>query len=67
MNTKTVFSIQYNGIRYQVREIRYSSNYVRYDILQNRRVVNMSGFFTKRSAILELLQLVRMNVIKWLE
>lgn len=67
MNTKTIFSIQYNGIRYQVREIRYSGNYVRYDILQNRRVVNMSRFLTKQSAILELLQLVRMNVIKWLQ
>lgn len=67
MNTKTIFSIQYNGIRYQVREIRYSSNYVRYDILQNRHVVNSSQFLTKRSAVLELLQLVRMNVIKWLQ
>lgn len=67
MNTKTVFSIQYNGIRYQVREIRYSSNYVRYDILQNRQVVNSSRFLTKRSAILELLQLVRLNIIKWLQ
>ena len=67
MNTKTIFSIQYNGIRYQVREIRYSSNYVRYDILQNRQVVNSSRFLTKRSAILELLQLVRLNVIKWLQ
>lgn len=67
MNTKTIFSIQYNGIRYQVREIRYSSNYVRYDILQNRQVVNSSRFLTKRSAILELLQLVRMNIIKWLQ
>lgn len=67
MNTKTVFSIQYNGIRYQVREIRYSSDYVRYDILQNRQVVNSSRFLTKRSAILELLQLVRLNIIKWLQ
>lgn len=66
MNTKTVFSIQYNGNRYQVREIRYSINYVRYDILQNRRVINSSRFLTKRSAILELLQLVGRNVIKWL-
>ena len=67
MNTKTVFSIQYNGIRYQVREIRYSSDYVRYDILQNRCVVNSSRFLTKKSAVLELLQLVRLNVIKWLQ
>lgn len=67
MNTKTIFSIQYNGIRYQVREISYSSGYVRYDILQNRRVVKSSQFLTKRSAILELLQLVRLNIIKWLQ
>lgn len=66
MNTKTVFSIQYNGIHYQVREIRYSGNYVRYDILQDRHVVNSSRYLTKRSAILELLQLVRLNVLKWL-
>lgn len=63
MNTKTVFSIQYNGSRYQVREIRYSSAYVRFDILQDRRVINASRFLTKRTAILELLQLVRLKVI----
>lgn len=63
MNTKTVFSIQYNGSRYQVRELSYSRNYVRYDILQDRRVINSSRFLTKRTAILELLQMVRLNVI----
>lgn len=63
MNTKTVFSIQYNGSRYQVRELSYSSSYVRYDILQDRRVINSSRFLTKRTAILELLQMVRLNVI----
>lgn len=65
MNTKTIFSIQYNGNRYQVRELRYSSNYVRYDILQNRQVLNNSRFLSKRGAILELLQMVRLNVINW--
>ena len=64
MNTKTVFSIQYNGSRYQVREIRYFSNYVKFDMLQDRRVINTSRFLTKRTAILELLQLVRLKVIK---
>lgn len=63
MNTKTVFSIQYNGSRYQVRELSYSSSYVRYDMLQDRRVINSSRFLTKRTAILELLQIVRLNVI----
>lgn len=64
MNTKTIFSIQYNGSRYQVREIRYSSTYVRFDILQDRRVIKKSRFFTKRTAIWELLQLVRFNILK---
>lgn len=63
MNTKTVFSIQYNGSRYQVRELSYSSYYVRYDILQDRRVLNNSRYLTKRAAILELLQIVRLAVI----
>lgn len=64
MNTKTIFSIQYNGSRYQVREIRYSSYIDRYDILQDRRVVKSSRYFTKKTAILGLLDLVRLNVIK---
>lgn len=64
MNTKTIFSIQYGGSRYQVREISYSSCIVRYDILQDRRVLKSSPYFTKRSAVLELLQLVRLNVIE---
>lgn len=63
MNTKTVFSIQYNGSRYQVRELSYSSNYVRYDMLQDRRVINSSRFLSKHTAILELLQIVRLAVI----
>lgn len=64
MNTKTIFSVQYNGSRYQVREIRYSSNYVRYDMLQDRRVINSGRFLSKRSAILELLQILRLAVIQ---
>lgn len=64
MNTKTIFSVQYNGSRYQVREISYSSNYVRYDMLQDRRVINSGRFLTKRCAILELLQILRLNVIQ---
>lgn len=64
MNTKTIFSIQYAGSRYQVREFSYSSSYVKYDILQDRRVLNSSRFLSRRGAILELLQLVRLNVIK---
>ena len=63
MNTKTIFSIQYNGSRYQVRELSYSSYYVRYDILQDRRVIKSSRYLSKRTAILELLQMVRLNVI----
>lgn len=64
MNTKTIFSIQYNGSRYQVREIRYSSNYVRYDMLQDRHVLKSSRFLSRRGAILDLLDRVRLNVIK---
>lgn len=65
MNTKTVFSVQYDGSRYQVREKRYSSNYVIYDVLQDRRVL-ISGdkFITKRTAILELLQILRLKIIQ---
>lgn len=63
MNTKTIFSIQYDGSRYQVREIRYASTYVKYNILQDRRVLNSSRFLTRRGAILELLQLVRLKVV----
>ena len=63
MNTKTIFSIQYNGSRYQVREIRYSGNIVRYDILQDRRVVESSKYYTMKTAILGLLQMVRLKVI----
>lgn len=64
MNTKTIFSVQYNGSRYQVREMSYSSNYARYDILQDRRVVKSGKFLSKRPAILELLQILRLNVIQ---
>ena len=64
MNTSTVFSIQFDGHRYQVRELRYSSTFVVYDILQDRRVIKRSRFFTKRSAILELLQIVRLLIIQ---
>lgn len=64
MNTKTIFSVQYNGSRYQVREIGYSSNYVRYDILQDRRLIKSGRYWTKRSAILELLQILRLAVIQ---
>lgn len=64
MNTKTIFSIQFDGSRYQVRESRYSSNVVIYDILQDRRVLKRSRFFTKRGAILELLQIVRLSIIQ---
>lgn len=63
MNTKTIFSVQYNGSRYQVREIS-SGSYARYDILQDRRVVKSGKFLTKRTAILELLQILRLNVIQ---
>lgn len=64
MKTKTVFSVQYDGSRYQVRETRYSSSFVRYDILQDRRVIKSDRFFTERSAILDLLQILRLKVIQ---
>lgn len=57
--------MQYNGSRYQVREISYDSSYfVRYDILQDRRIIKSSKYFTKRCAILELLQILRLAVIQ---
>lgn len=64
MNTKTVFSVQYDGSRFQVREMRYTSSIVGYDILQDRRVIKSSRYFTKRSAILELLHILRLSVIE---
>lgn len=64
MNTNTVFSVQYNGSRYQVREIRYSSGYVGYDMLQDRRVMNSGRFMTKQNAILEMLHILRLKVIQ---
>lgn len=63
MNTKTIFSVQYNGSRYQVREIS-SGSYARYDILQDRRIIKNSKYFTRRTAILELLQILRLDVIQ---
>ena len=63
MNTKTVFSVQYNGNRYQVRETRCSSTFVKYDILQNRRVVISDKYLTKRTAILMLCDSIRRQVV----
>lgn len=64
MNTKTVFSVQYNGSRYQVRKISIDfSSYVTFDILQDRRVIK-AKYYSERSAILELLQIIRLKIIQ---
>lgn len=62
MNTKTIVSISYKGDRYQVRKLSYSSYFVKFDILQNRRVIK-SNLMTERSAIMELLNILRFRVI----
>lgn len=64
MTTKTVFFIQYDGSRYQVRATQYGSGYATYDILQDRRVLMHSKYYTRKNAILELLQIVRLKVIQ---
>ena len=62
MNTKTILSAQYEGNRYQLIEVGYSSQFVTYNILQNRRVVksHLSG---RRCAMLEFANVLRFKII----
>lgn len=64
MATKTIFSIQYDGSRYQVRATQYGSGHATYDILQDRRVLNSGKYYSRKAAMLELLQIVRLKVIQ---
>lgn len=61
MNSKTIVSVSYKGDRYKVRKVFYSSEFVKFDILQNRRIVK-GCLLTERSAILELLNILRIRV-----
>lgn len=64
MKTETIFSAQYNGARYQVRKISIDSGeFVKYDILQDRRVLR-KVFYTKRAAILDLLYYLIKEVVR---
>lgn len=64
MKTETIFSAQYNGARYQVRRISTDSGeFVKYDILQDRRLLR-KFFFSKNKAILKLLYLLMIEVAR---
>lgn len=62
MNTKTIFSAQYMGHRYQLKEIIISSQFVTYSILQDRRVVK-SRLIGRKRALLEFVSLLQFKVI----
>lgn len=62
MNTKTIVSISFKGDRYKLRKLSYSSYFVKFDILQNRRVIKFN-LMTERSAIIVLLDILRARVI----
>ena len=60
MTTKTVISLQFNGQRFQVVEKNQEwSNFVTYDVLQNRR--KRRGNVTKIVAAYELMMIIRDN------
>ena len=60
MNTKTIISLQFNGHRIQVVEIRYEwRDYVTYDVLQDRRKIRSN--VTRMSAAYELITIIRNN------
>ncbi len=62
MNTKTIFSAQYEGNRFQLIEVGYSSQFVTYSILQNRRVIK-SRLIGRRCAMLEFNNVLRLKII----
>ena len=60
MKTKTIISLQFNGNRFQVVEISHEwTNSVRYDVLQDRRILRSN--MTKISAAYELITIIRNN------
>lgn len=62
MNTKTIISALYKGHRYQLIEVSYSSEYITYSILQDRRVVR-SHLIGRRSSLLMFADMVRFKII----
>lgn len=62
MNTKTIISVSWNRHRIQLIKRNCSSNFVTFDILQDRRVIK-SDMITEKSAIWELLGYLRNKVI----
>lgn len=60
MSKKTIISLQFKGHRFQVIEERLEwRTYVRYDVLQDRRVLRSNC--TLMSAAYELIEIIRNN------
>lgn len=62
MNTKTIISALYNGHRFQLIEVCYSSEFVTYSILQDRRIVK-SQLIGRKSSLFEFANMVRYKII----
>lgn len=62
MNKKTILSAQYDGHRYQLIEVSYSSEFVTYSILQDRRVIK-SRLIGRRSSMMEFTRMLQMEII----
>lgn len=62
MNKKTILSAQYNGQRFQLVEVSYSSEFVTSSILQDRRVVK-SRLIGRRSSLLMFADMLRFKII----
>ena len=62
MNTKTIISALYNGHRFQLIKVSYSSGFVTYSILQDRRVVR-SNMIGRVSSLFEFAHMLRMKII----
>ena len=62
MNKKTILSAQYNGHRYQLIEVSYSSEFVTYSILQDRKVVK-SRLMVRKCAMMEFISMLRWEII----
>lgn len=60
MSKKTIISLQFGGHRFQVVEERFDCcTYVRYDVLQDRRVLRSNT--TKIDAAYKLIDIIRNN------
>lgn len=62
MTTKTIIGAQYEGQRYQLIEVGYSSEFVTYSILQDRRVVK-SRMIGRKSSLIEFTNMLRSKII----